>query len=405
MKSRKLIELAVATFITTSSTVYCQKIAKIEDLGSRVEKLWEVAIPIQPNKNHPSGIAYALLKTGVAVLSPDQKTISCYDYNSGQLIWQVPNSTNGGIYSTVNGEYLFSQARDEGGSEIAVYSSDGQQLWDSIQESSFFRITPSGKYLITEYSFTTPGVLKVFELSTGKKLWQLDEVSWWQAEAGLNDRIAYYQRGKLKYFKLDNGELIWEKPVEFDPRSDFGQVHVSLQGNVIAYDNFIITAINRDRPTTDHRRTMYVFDDSGELLWQRSKAAIPNRSSGGIVRAISENGEYIAIQDGAGFSIYDISKQSELFTFVEHGFGPITMFTNELIASYPDLSTQTTKILSLRKDGKLSNKYELEQFIDFSYDRRTGGLLSGREISEIKPVVVKNINGRIVLSKVSLSLE
>jgi len=402
MKSRMLIELVITTLLTMSSTLYCQKIAKIEDLGSRVEKLWEVAIPIQPNKNHPTSIAYALLKTGIAVLSPDQKTISCYDYNSGQLIWQVPNSTNGGIYSTVNGEYLFSQARDEGGSEIAVYSSDGQQLWHSIQDGSFYRISPSGRYLITEYSFTTPGVLKVLELSTGKKLWQLDEVSWWQAEAVLNDRIAYYQRDKLKYFKLDNGELIWEKPVEFDPRSDFGQVHVSLQGNVIAYDNSILNSI---RDYDDYKRTMYVFDDSGELLWQRSKAAIRGQSNGGTVKAVSENGEYIAIPDGSRFSIYDISKQSELFTLVERPFGPITMFTNELIAFYPNLSTQTTKIVSLRNDGTLSNKYELEQFIDFSYDRRTGGFLPGREKSEIAPVVVKNINGHIVLSKVSLSLE
>ncbi|MCI0550029.1 MAG: PQQ-like beta-propeller repeat protein, partial [Anaerolineae bacterium] len=242
MKSGTLIELTIATLITTSSTAYCQKMARIEDLGNRVEKLWEVAIPMQWNKNYSSGILYALLKTGVAVLSSDRKTILCYDYNTGHLIWQVPNSSDGGLSSTVDGEYLFSSSGGEGGSDIAVYSSDGKQLWHSYHDCHF-QISPSGKYLITIYGITTPCVLKVLEISTGKTLWQLNEDSWWDAGAGLNDRIAYYYSDKLKYFKLDTGELIWERPVEYDSTLDFGKVFISLQGNVIAYENSISTGI------------------------------------------------------------------------------------------------------------------------------------------------------------------
>lgn len=402
MKSLKLIEFVIATLITMSSTAYCQKIARIEDLSSRVEKLWEVNIPVQPTRQ--GNLMYALLKTGVAVLSPDGQTIYCYDYNNGRLVWQAPgiqiNSSNGALYSTEDGEYLLLRyPHNEVESTTAIYNSDGQLLWSALYET-LFSIAPSGKYLISNYRFSgghTP--LTVLEIASGKMLWQAEypqKPRYWQAAVGLNDKIVYYNAGSLKMLQLQDGNVLWEMPVEFDPKVNLGHVHTSLSGNVISYDATVGGLRNEKRVT-------YVFTDNGELLWQRTQAKERGKSNGGEVKGISKNGEYIAIKDGSRFSVFDIRTQRELWTLVEAGLSSIRLFTNKALIFSP--RPEETKIITFKEDGNIQTRFTLSQFIDFKYLVQANSFPEQEHMDEVTPIVVEKTNGQFIISKFKLEFD
>jgi outer membrane protein assembly factor BamB len=407
MKSRKLIELATAIFITMTSTAYCQKIARIEDLGSRVEKMWEVAIPIQPNKNHPSGIIYALLKSGVAVLSPDGKTIYCYDYNNGRLKWQAQgiqiNSSNGGLYSTADGEYCLLGYPDETAYTHAIYNANGQLLWQASNESPFV-ISPSGNYLFSTYLPVDGDLsLEVLELKTGKKLWRADlpeRYFYWQAATGLNDKIAYYNGGALKLFQLEDGRMLWEKTVNFDGRADVGAVHLSRTGNVVAYDCFLTTD-DYGRLSSNQQIVTYVFDEDGNMLWNRTKKVISGRADGGRIKGISGGGEYIAVNTAAGLSVYDIKTQKELWTVLESGLHSLKVFTKNILTFSPRIP-ESTKLIILKADGSISGNYTLDQLVDFRYENGTNLFSSKGDITGGNAVVVTKSHGEFILSKFAM---
>jgi len=399
MKSRMLIELAIATLITMSSTVYCQKIAKIEDLGSRVEKLWEVNIPIQPNRQ--GSLMYAVLTTGIAVLSPEGKTIYCYDYNNGQLRWQAPaiqiNSSNGAIYSTADGEFLLLRyPHNEVEITTAIYTNDGQLLWSALYEA-LFSISPSGNYLISERRLSGGSMpLTVLDLTSGNRLWQIDppkSYGHWEAASSKDDKIVYYNGGALKLFQLSDGKLLWERNVEFDPRTDDGSVHISRMGNVISYDATIGILRNKKQVT-------HVFNDEGELLWQRTRPNIHGKSNGGRIKGISDGGEYIAIKDGSRFSVYDIKKEQELWTLTEAGLSSIRIFTKEVLIFPP--KPQETRSITLREDGTIQNRHTLNQFIDFRCGKESGLISKKESTCELAPIIVSKTDGQFVLSKVNV---
>ena len=247
MKSIYVVAMVAILIGAMKSESCAQKISTLEDFGKQVEKLWEVTIPIPPNPNHPSGLIYAPLKSGIAVLSVDGQSIYCYDYD-GKLKWQAPGTQSGSFYgslqSSADGEYLYlSYAIHEDVFNSAVYNAAGQLLWSATYDSPF-EISPSGKYLIAIFDaldYSMP--LTVLDLATGKMLWKLDvdfKNSYWQAAAGQNDKIAYYSGGTLKFFELKDGKQLWEKTVEFDPRADLGNVHISSMGNVTSFNCFFV---------------------------------------------------------------------------------------------------------------------------------------------------------------------
>jgi len=411
MKSIYFVVMVAILIGAMKSESCAQKISTLEDFGSRVEKLWEVTIPIPPNPNHPSGLIYAPLKNGIAVLSVDGQTIYCYDYD-GKLKWQAPgiqlNSSNGGLSSSADGEYLYlSYPLHEDAFTSAVYNAHGQLLWSATYDSSF-EISPSGKYLIAIFDaldYSMP--LTVVDLATGKTLWKLDidfKNSYWQAAAGQNDKIAYYCGGALKFFELKNGKLLWEKPVEFDPRAEGSEVHVSSMGNVVAYDCYLsMSDDNRLRP--DPKMVAYVFDENSNLVWNRNKPIIQGKSGGGRILGISNGGEYLAMTGSIGLTLFDLTNKKELWTIFEGGLHSITKFSKDMLTFYPRISPVSTKLITLKKDGSIDNQYALEQFIDFRYEQQTNPPHLKASLFNPMPVVVKKMDSQFVLSSFSMKLE
>jgi len=413
MKSIYFVVMVAILIGAMKSESCAQKISTLEGFGKQVEKLWEVTIPMPPNPNHPSGLIYAPLKSGIAVLSVDGQTIYCYEFN-GQLKWQAPGTQSGNFYgslqSSADGEYLYlSYAIHEDVFNSAVYNAAGQLLWSATYDSPF-EISPSGKYLIALFDaldYSMP--LTVLDLATGKILWKLDidfKNSYWQAAAGQNDKIAYYSGGALKFFELKDGKLLWEKPVEFDPRAEGSEVHVSSMGNAVAYDCYLSMGDdNRLRP--DPKMVAYVFDENGNQLWNRNKPIIQEKSGGGRILGISDGGEYLAMTASIGLTLFDLTNKKELWTIFEGGLHTITKFTKYILAFYPRISpiSTSTKIITLKEDGSIDNDYTLDQFIDFRYAQQASLLHLKNGLFKAAPIVVKKTDGQFVLFKFSMKLE
>jgi hypothetical protein len=403
MRAIRLMTSAVVLIAIINSSSYCQKISTIESFGEQAEKLWEVTIPITPNRNDLSGVVYALLKTGIAVLSPDGKTIYCYDYNNGQLKWQAPGiqieSSNGGLSSTNDGEYLYlAYPIHEDAFTSAVYNADGQLIWSATYDSPF-EISPSGNYLISMYDGLDQSMpLMILDLASSNILWQINLTPphlHWQAAVGRNDKIAYYNAGLLKLYDLKTGKMLWAKDVEMEPRGDIGEVHISYTGNVISYSNFVGKLGNE-------KRIIYIFNEDGELLWRRVQPFIPGKTNGGIVGGISEEGELININDIGEFSIYEIKNHKKLWTITDNPPSGITMFTKDFIAFFP--WKEGTRIITLNDDGTIKHDHRLNQLIDFRHEKQGRYFADVQKVLDITPILVKKISGKLALSKFNLML-
>jgi hypothetical protein len=107
-----MTKIAIILHLGISTTCSSQKISRLEHLGKKVEKRWEMQIEsVQRPKKNFGASDYAILKEGIAVFAADGKTISCYDFNQN-LLWQTPRLEGyvSSLKSTVDGEYHISWA-------------------------------------------------------------------------------------------------------------------------------------------------------------------------------------------------------------------------------------------------------------------------------------------------------
>ena len=390
MKSINLMLMYLCLFF--GSTGYAQKINTLESFCSQENKLWKVTIPASAQsakKTKYYKTIYAILKTGIAILSVDGQTITCYDYN-GQLKWQAPaiqiNSSNGGLYSSINGEYLYLRYPiHEDACTSAVYSADGQLLWSATYDSPL-SISPSGKYLISMYDALDGSMpLMVLDIVTGEKKWQMNQssLSYWQCSVSKNDKLFCYNAGTVKLYDLETGRLLWEKTVMVGA---FGEVSSSFAGNIFAYNVAFRKAHNT-------KRVISIFDENGEVIWDKVNATIPGKRNGGVVRGISEGGEFIRINDIGESSLYDIREDKKLWTMTHKDSpGLMIRFTKEAMI-FHSRKKQGTRIITLNKNGSIKNDYTINEQINYRYEKQGDVFL---HITE-KP-------DKIIFSKFKLSL-
>lgn len=399
MKTKNLILKLVALSFAMSFSSHSQKISSLEDLGNRVEKSWEVKIPVaSPNSER---LEYAILKDGLAILSPDYESITCYGFD-GQLKWQVPsviNSTNGGLQRTPNGDFFcHTIILNEDKFTCAVYNAKGQLLWHATYDSPL-DVTPSGKYLVSNYDGLDGSMpLTVFDLPTGKQLWQTEShqkqgSGYWQAGVSVDDKLAFYNAGLLRLYDLSRGEIRWEKKLELEIRRALVKVFISRQGNVVAINYRIGTREN------DKRLTM-IYDSAGQVLWERSEPISIGKNNGGIVFGISADGEYININNIGEFAIYEIRTQKKIFAITENAPGGIAIFSKNLIAFFP--TERGTRLLVLNHDGTLRHDYELNEYVEFNFEPPFEHVAQDMAVNQIATYKLKFDNGGCEVAKFHL---
>lgn len=352
IKKLVVISILCCAFI---QDCFSQKISKLEDLGNTVEIQWQVNFQVRTYSTDN----YAVLKDGIAVYDPGKNSIIYKDFTA-QLKWEKPAlGKRNGLFASPNGEYLyaFTPLDEYGGGISAVWSSDGELLWQK-NDSYYYNISPSGKFLISHYSSLRPRPLNVLDIETGKALWEFEPASYWQAAVSENDWIIYYTYKSLQLYDLRVGNVIWEKSIdtEIQEHHDSSKLHISENGKTVVLQAMF--AANRNIET-------YVFDSEGHILWKVSKQLVPGETNGGMVQAVSDDGKYIAMSDLQRFLLFSRNKPDPLWVLNERMTPQyIQTFTNGVLAfrSHPN---NTTRVMVLNNDGVIKQDYLFHERIEF----------------------------------------
>ena len=341
-----------------SCNLFSQQRSRLQDLGSKAKKEWQLQLDLQPSLS--GEYEYALLKNGVVTYSQNTKTLFCMDFN-GQKIWGksgIPSPTV--PIASPDGEYLYIYRLTvpEGQKGIgSIWTKDGDMLWQ--QEGQYYQISSSSKFLVAYYSRLNPMPLKVLDIKTGQTLWEREGAFYWQAAASENERLVYYTHRSVKLFDLKTGKLIWEKTIESDVQKnlDTSRIHMAKNGKTIALQAMYLP---------DNGIETYVFDTQGQILWRRNKKVIPGKTNGGIVRAISDDGRFIAMSDLQGFTLFSTDKPEPVWEINER-MKPqyIQKFANGVLAfrSHPQ---NKTRVMLLNADGTIKQDYHFSQKINFN---------------------------------------
>lgn len=340
--------------------VFAQQSLKIEDLGSKAKKDWQLQLDLQPTLS--GHYEYAVLKNGMVTYSQNIQTLSCVDFNGRKLwekIWEEPQiRSRTTLTASPDGEYLYAyRLTGEEQGISAIWNIRGDMIWQQDGEYGYFNISPSSKYMFTYYSRLNPKPLKVLEIKTGKTLWELEKASYWQAAASQNDKLVYYTHRSLQLFELATGKLIWEKAVESDIQKHFdtSRIHISKDGRTITLQAMY---------TPDKGIETYVFDSEGQTLWRMNKKVIPGETNGGIIRAISDDGKFIAMSDLQRFALFSSNNPDPVWV-VNERMRPqyIQEFANGMLAFRPH--SNRTRVMVLNADGTINHDYLFSQRIEF----------------------------------------
>lgn len=340
---------------------FSQQISRIEDFGPKAKKEWKLQLDVQASLS--GEYEYAVLKNGVVIYSQSTNTLSCVDFD-GQKIWErmaekpeVKSRTT--LTASPDGEYLYKY--DLTGEERgigAIWTSAGDMLWKQNEEYGYFKISPSSKYMFTYYSTLNPKPLKVLDIKTGMVLWELEKAFYWQAAACKNDGIVYYTHRSLQLYELVTGRLIWEMAVESDIQEnrDASKIHISENGKTIALQAMF---------TPDDQIETYVFNGEGQTLWKMTKKLIPGKTNGGIIRAISDDGKFIAMSDLQQFALFSSNKSDPVWVLNER-MRPqyVQKFANGVLAFRPH-PNNTTRVMVLNEDGSIKHDYLFPQRIEY----------------------------------------
>lgn len=336
--------------------VFSQQRLSIEDLGPQAQKEWQLQLDVQPSlsKEYP----YAVLRNGVVTYSKDTQTLTCVDFE-GRKLWEksgIP-SPNYPI-APPNGEYLYTyRLTGEEKGISTIWNTQGEMLWQHDGEYGYFEISPSGKYMFSYYSYLNPSPLKVLDIKTGTSIWELERVSYWQAAASENDRLVYYEDKEsfLKLYELSTGRLLWEKSIGTQ-NNHYGSVHMSDSGCTIVF---------QDNSNPKMERYTYIYDGKGNLLWEMTKQRQRAITNGGIVRAVSDDGQFLAMSDLHRFMLFSIDQPDPIWALDER-MRPqyVQEFADGVLAFRPH-PNNTTRVMVLDATGAIKNDYLFLQRIEF----------------------------------------
>jgi hypothetical protein len=203
----------------------------------------------------------------------------------------------------------------------------------------------------------------VLDAETGRSIWsKVDEQKYWNWKfvSTQNDRLIVYTAGLLEQFDLSTGERIWQKNVSFESEPGATSwLKVTPNGNVIVLQFFILGKIHQ-------KNLVFVYDLHGELLSQRETPVVPGKTNGGIIDAISDDGQYFAVSDLNEFYVCRANSFNRLWT-IPHRIVPheVRYFSKNLLVFKPNSHLRTTQIIILNESGEIQKNYVIDRMLDF----------------------------------------
>jgi outer membrane protein assembly factor BamB len=331
-----------------------QESIALQALGEKaVQKQWEVSLPTPLDQ---LTFNYAILNDGVVTYSQKNRTLMCFGFD-GKLKWEKGTSEYPAaqLFASPNGEYLtvcYILAEDAG--TTVIYNNRGEVLRQSDYCTGYFSI--SSKYMIGLGS--RPVVLNS---RTGEILWhKMEDRKYrnWNVISTEDDQLVVYAGGSLELFDLPTGKRLWQRDVS---PSVFNSINlkVAQNGSLITLQFLVFMNINKN--------FTFVYNIQGNLLHRVEKPIVVNKSNGGIIEAISEEGQYLAFADGEEFYVCSAKTLDRIWTINERIIpSTVYRFTKNLLTFKPSSDSKTTRVFVLNNNGQIEKDYRFNQILDFN---------------------------------------
>ncbi|HID94995.1 MAG TPA: hypothetical protein EYP53_02915 [Candidatus Latescibacteria bacterium] len=239
---------------------------------------------------------------------------------------------------------------------------DGNRLWEREEPPLLSKISPQGKYLMTEFdAMSERQELVVVSGKDGSILWRREgEIGIWGAEFVTDERIAYYKHPTLYLFDSSSGNAIWEldmrpyfKGSGFESIA-YPQITASKDGNrIVLFGDYALG-----------KSAVISLDSQGNILWSRADLGICSAN-------VSESGNTVFVDGNRSCRLIDNKDGTDLW------------------------------IKQIRLPGTLLNLHVKDEIILFS-DRFGGTVFELSETGSVKrisqfnemviPVPMKNLN-------------
>ncbi len=353
MKSNLKMMLLAATFFATNNFCHAQKSITLQALGkSAAQKQWEVNLPTSLKE---LTFNYAILNDGVVTFSRNQRTLLCYGFDS-KLKWEKITSEYPAaqVFSSSNGACLmvsYNIVEDAGASFI--YSNHGEVL-RPINDRTGYYFAAGSKYIIDcRYS------PKVLNGKTSELLSKPDDQKYWNWKgfSTPNGQLVVCASGSLELFDLPTGKRLWQREVSLFGSSTY--LEVAKNGSIITIQNLIFGGINKNY--------IFVYNLHGDLLHRIEKPLVVGKTNGGIIEAISDDGQYLAFGDNDEFYVCSSKTLARVWT-VREKIRPLDVqkFTKNLLAFKTSYDSKKTRVFVLNDDGQIEKDYRFDQILDFS---------------------------------------
>ena len=381
MQVRRSVLLAAAVFSVTSllwaGLVLAQGPRPFQEVFPNAKVEWELTLP----NPYPNGQIVGC-EDGFVLITNDRTHL--YRYNAeGKKLWELSDIKRlpygeggkmiGGIWRALvsrDGRFVYVK-RDAGLAtkpaeeythegllglsepQGEYFNAQGNSLWKREEPPYMERISPGGKYLMTQFDpMSERQELVVVSGKDGTILWRREgEIGIWAAEFATDERIVYYKHPTLYLFDSATGNAIWE--LDMRPhfkRFDFEgiahpQITASREGKRIVLFGYYALG----------KSAVISLDGQGNILWIR--AGLPRIlsaqvSGSGKTLFIPGYGSSRLINNDTGT---DLWTQRTYFSWIENDLIHVTR--NFIIASgyiKPD-KMSGTGFFTLNKTGELQS--------------------------------------------------
>ncbi len=245
------------TTYSTKATPGLLSAEKFELYSADGNKLWEIENP-GVSEFFISREAKLIVGMSGAEAAPESE-IAFYDSN-GDLISATKVRLAQGVSFSSDGEHILVNSAKDG---LLLFDRAGR-LTNRFGPGDQFAMSSDGKYVAA----ASEGNLKLFDVGKpARELTQSDSPVRGMSFSPDNSYLSVIEKKNLYLFQVETGKLLWRYTLE-KPELSFVSLGLSLAGERT------IAGVDSDNgsqvPSTERHTQglVYVFDDSGQPIWQ-----------------------------------------------------------------------------------------------------------------------------------------